>query len=107
MSKSKQIVDAFKEVPSTTLEALLGPNDEAEKEVKIIEGLTKSPFTANYRCYDCQGKGKLYNSHGKHTESHKYNTSSVRYDFCNTCHGKGTVDFITFKAKGFGHESVK
>lgn len=102
MAKVKKVNDETAEDRFVTkkLYEILGDSEESRSIIATLNSRTTT-HGATYRCYDCNGKGKVYNNHGNHLETNSYNTCAVRYDTCPTCDGAGLVDFSTYKEKGW------
>lgn len=102
MAKVKKVNDETIEdrVVIKDLREILGDDEEA----RSIRATLNSKMTikgAEYRCYDCNGKGRVYNDYGRQLETNPYNNCVVRYDTCPTCDGAGLVGFNTHKEKGW------
>lgn len=65
---------------------------QAQIESKLNLPTNVDARTLNYRCYHCNGSGKVWSEHGDLTHF-----NGVRYNECKTCGGGGNVDFTTSK----------
>lgn len=101
MAKIKKVTveDLEEVVVSKDLVRILG-DDEESRTIKATLNSKVHASHANYRCYKCNGSGKLYSPTGK--LSHDTNSQTpVRFDECPTCDGTGLVDYHTSKSNGW------